>query len=382
MKGRIGCFLLLVLQLVVPALAEGTTRFVIHHRFGIPEDPLGLFESPLAPALDIQSALDLSDSGDTVLVAGVASAAFLSGGGTYDEGIHIPKGVALLGGWDYLKAVNGEASRYVKYDSLWTFIFPPANTRACHIDYDSTFSEIDSTWSYSGPDQSTLVRGLIFRSAVTNVNDGAGIMARYGSPTIEHNLFVNNQANAARGAAIFVGFGSPDITHNTFAFCRTSSGTGVVHIAGGNPEVRDNIFYNTGLGNGIACSDSAEVDTIQFNIFFRNGGRNFLGCVADETNFIEVDPVFCNSLSDDYRLFLESAFKDAASDGEAIGAWGVGCRAGSKYVSAAAGGNVFPYDTPENAALTIGDAMAIANAGDTIKVAIGMWSILPRSAPW
>lgn len=373
MKGRIGCCLLLALLLVAPALAEGTTRFVVNTKFQIPEDPAGLFESPLTPAVNIQDALDISVSGDTVLVAGIPSASFLSTGGSYDETIHIPIGVVLLGGWDFQMATSGGDTRVFQYDSLWTFIIPPSDSRACSFDYDSTFNAIESLWEYSVPDASTEFGGFIIRSAVTNVNDGAGIMLRYGSPVIRNNVFVNNQTNAARGAAIFVGFGSPLIAHNTFGFCRSSTGSGVVHISGGSPEVRDNIFYNTSLGVGIACVDSADVDTVRYNIFYRNGGRDTLGCLADETNFFEQDPVFCDPVENRYTLFSESPYTDAASDGAAIGAWGIGCRASSKYVSISGGGDVFPYDTPANAALTVEDALAIASAGDSIKIAVGYY---------
>ncbi len=380
MKRRTGRALILTALLALPAIAEGTTRFVIHARFSVPEDPAGEYDSPLTPANTIQKALDVSVPGDTVLVAGVAFEDFLSSGGSYNEGISIPKGIVLLGGWDQAEAIGGGDQRAIQYDSLWTYILPPPDTRGCRFEYDSTIARIDTltidtvttldtVWAWSGPDSGTVLRGFMIRSAVTNLSDGAGAFVRFGSPRIDHNLFVNNQTNAARGAGIFVGNGSPRISHNTFAFCRTSPGSGVVHIAGGSPRVIDNIFYNTGLGTAIACTDSSALSPISYNLFYLNGGRDTLGCPADTTNTFERDPVFCDVVQDDYRMFVESEFAAGASDGGGFGAWGIGCRAGVKYVSAELPGDVFPYDTPENAARTIGAALSAARPGDTVLVA-------------
>ncbi len=381
MNGRNGFLLLSFLTLLAaPISVEGSTRYVVHNSYGIPEDPGGAYLSPLTPAHSIQAALDVAETGDTVLVSGIDFNDFESFGFRFDETIRIPQGVSVLGGWDADVAVGGGGNQF-DIDSLWTVITRPINEQAVIFDYDSTIVQVettivdidttfDTTYAFSGPDESTLFRGFYLREIIANQSDGAGVFVRAGSPRIERNIFFNCQSGGARGAALFVGEGSPTIVHNTFAFCRASPEAGILHVESGNPLIRDNIFRKTSAGFAIYCGDSQGGD-VTYNVFSDNGeGRDFFGCEPDSiTNLFDTAPVFCGE-PNDYRLFIESPIRDAASDGTAIGAWEVGCRAGTKYVSVS-GGDVFPFSVPANAARTIEEAVNIAAPGDTIRVASG-----------
>ncbi|NNE09668.1 MAG: hypothetical protein HKN20_13995, partial [Gemmatimonadetes bacterium] len=340
------------------------------------------YDTPFTASHEIQAVLDLSTSGDTVLVAGITVEEFLLAGTSFQEGITIPQGVVLLGGWDLTRALAATDPRYFDEDSLWSVISPP-DGRAVTFAYDSTIasfdtltidtvSVIDTTWSFTGPGLDTRFEGMIVRDAIANLDNGAGIYVRAGSPTILNNVFINCQSNAARGGCIFIGNGSPVIANNTIAFCRSQSGSGVLHVAGGAPTIRDNIFYTTTLGFGVACSDSGAA-VVSNNAFFLNNGNDLSGCVPTGSNLFGIDPVFCDPAQGNYTIFAESQLANAATDGGVLGARGIGCRARIKYVSVA-GGDRFPYNTPSGAAKTLEQAVEQALDGDTIRVGQGVYT--------
>ncbi len=381
MKSRHNLSLLAAaLLLSLPALVQGATRFAAPATFGTANT--APYDTPFTASYELQAVLDLSASGDTVLVAGVTISDFQQFGTSFQEGITIPEGVVLIGGWDLTRALAATDPRYFDEDSLWSVI-SPLDGRAVTFAYDSTIasfdtltidtvSVIDTTWSFTGPGLDTRFERMIVRDAIANLDDGAGVYVRAGSPTIHRNVFINCQSNAARGGCIFVGNGSPAITNNTIAFCRSQSGSGVLHVAGGAPTVRDNIFYTTTLGFGVACSDSGAAD-VSYNAFYQNNGNDISGCDADNSNLFGVDPVFCGPAQGNYSIFAESQLANAASDGGVLGARGIGCRARIKYVSVA-GGDRFPYNTPSGAAKTLEQAVALALDGDTIRVGQGVYT--------
>lgn len=386
MKGRNACYLILAgLLLCLPLGADGATRYVANTiQFGnVPVPP---YDNPFFASGTVQAALNLSAPGDTVLVAGIPSADFLALGRSYSESIVVPKGVVLLGGWDIAAAFAGFGTnsdqRLFAIDSLWTFL-TPVGGRGVRFAVDSSMVfdtsgiepnlVIDTSWTFHGPDSNTVFSGFAIYGANQTTGDGGGMRIRYGSPTITRNVFINNQS-AGRGGAVFVGSGSPRIEHNTVAFTVSDEEAGAIHVTGGSPTIRNNIFYNTADGYGIACSDGAQSLGISYNVFFENQARDVLGCSADGTNLINTNPVFCNDFDRDYRLFQESPILGAGSEGGTPGAWGVGCRAGTKYVSIQTGSGRFPYDQPDKAATTISAALEITSPGDTIRVASGLYA--------
>lgn len=381
MKRRHNLSLLTVaLLLSVPVLAQGATRYAANIKFGTSNT--APYETPQSAAHDLKAVLDLSTGGDSVIVAGVTKAEFQSFGFSFGQNITIPQGVVLIGGWDFGRADAGTDLRHFDADSLWS-VLSPLEGRAINFAYDSTIvsfdtltidtvSVIDTIYSFTGPGLDTRLEGMIVRDAIANLDDGAGVYIRAGSPTIRGNLFVNCQSNAARGGCIFVGNGSPVITRNTIAFCRSQSGSGVLHIAGGEPTIRDNIFYTTTLGFGVACSDSG-ASNLSYNVFYLNNGNDISGCSADDSNLFDIDPVFCDPAQGNYSIFAESDLVSAASDGGVLGGRGVGCRARTKYVSVS-GGDRFPYNTPSGAARTLAQAIDLAIDGDTIRVGEGVYS--------
>lgn len=374
----LACFLLLV-----PLSSEGAVRYAaLSSQFGT--TPAPPYTNLLTPADRIQDALSSSAPGDTVLVAGIPVEDALEFGWAYVERIRIPRGVVLLGGWDYRAAVAGRPStnqRLFDVDSLWTTIGPLEAGIAVSfvVDsvkvYDTTevggSPVIDSSWVFLGPDSNTVFSGFVIRGSNNTVGEGSAIHIRSGSPTIRRNVLVDSRSTG-RGGAIFLAAGSPLIEHNTIALTLSAPWGGSIQIAGGSPIIRDNILYSTAVGSGISCSDSAGTPVISYNLFFENAAGDLSGCAADTSNLFGMNPVFCGILDGDYRIYQESRIQGLASDGTIPGAWGIGCRAGTKYVSA--GGNeVYPYDTPARASRSLDSVFAIANPKDTIRVAVGTY---------
>ncbi|MFH1277394.1 MAG: right-handed parallel beta-helix repeat-containing protein [Candidatus Eisenbacteria bacterium] len=385
MKGRNAFFLILAgLLLIPPCGAEGATRYVANTtQFGnVPVPP---YDNPFFAAGTVQGALDLSVPGDTVLVAGIPFRAFLTTGRSYPGSATIPKGVVLLGGWDIAAAFAGFGAsvdqRLFAPDSLWTFLTPAGNLGVeFEVDsfmvFDTTGTDpdlvIDTAWVLSGPDSNTVFSGFAVLGTNRTTGDGGGVTIRVGSPTITHNVLVDNKT-VGRGGAVFVGGGSPRIEHNTVAFTVSDQEAGAIHVAGGSPTIRNNIIYAIADGYGISCDGAADSPLIAYNVFFDNGGNDIVGCSGDGTNLFATNPVFCNDVDQDYRIFLESPILGAGANGETPGAWGIGCRAGTKYVSIQTGRDVFPYDEPNKAATSIADVLTITSPGDTIRVASGTY---------
>ncbi|MBN1825301.1 MAG: right-handed parallel beta-helix repeat-containing protein [Candidatus Eisenbacteria bacterium] len=395
MNGRNALSILLVgLLLAIPGWAGATTRYVVMQPIqtdlaataGI--TPFPPYDFILYAATDIQDALDYCAYGDTVLIAG-AQPEDTFNGYLHSESIVIPNGVVVLGGWDVNAAIMGLGSmpavdqRIFAEDSLWTIIIPAIGSDdpvvRFAVDstevYDTTTvgeeEVIDSSWVHTGVDSTTVLRGLFISDGNTEI-DGAGILLPIGSPRITRNVF-SSHTTSERGGAIFIGYGSPRIEHNTFAsnYVGDAAG-GIVHVAGGAPIIRDNIFSgNSGPGYAVACSDSAGAPVLGYNLFYRNNDQDTLACSGDGSNLFGVNPVYCASADNDYRLFRESPIAAASSEGDAIGAWGIGCRATRKYVAATGATGILPYNEPDRAALTLSAALDVSYPGDTILVTIG-----------
>ncbi|MFH1680353.1 MAG: right-handed parallel beta-helix repeat-containing protein [Candidatus Eisenbacteria bacterium] len=381
-RNRFG-FFLAGLMLLVPLSSESAVRYVaLASYFGT--NPAAPYTDLLRPANLIQDALGVAQAGDTVLVAGIPAERVIESGWSYVERIRIPRGVVLLGGWDYRAAAAGSPSvnqRVFAVDSLWTTIAPLEAGVAVAFRVDSTkvydttdvggSPVIDSSWVLIGPDSATVFSGFVVRGSNNTTGEGSALFLRSGSPSIRYNLIVDSRATG-RGGAIFLGNGSPRVEHNTIALTLSAPWGGSIHIAGGSPIIRDNIIYSTAVGFGIACSDSAGAPVVSHNIFFENVGSDINGCAAGGVNYFGRNPVFCDILNADYRIYQESPIQGLASDGSIPGAWGIGCRAGTKYVSAS-GNEVFPYDRPARAARSLDSVLAIASRGDTIRLSTGTY---------
>ncbi len=89
---------------------------------------------------------------------------------------------------------------------------------------------------------------------------------------------------------------------------------------------RSILAFNTNPGPAISCQDPANVSVTCTNLFDNTGG-DWVGCVAgigDSSGNLHVDPLFCDTTTNDYTLEDTSPLLSAPGCG-LIGARGAGC---------------------------------------------------------
>jgi hypothetical protein len=217
--------LLLSLLLSIPALPAGARGGILH----VPADQ---------PT--IQSGIDSSSDGDTVLVAP----------GTYYENINFHgKKIVLAGRYlltrDYADIINTviDGSQPVDPDTASCVLF------------------------IGGEDSTTVLEGFTLTGGLGTVwqdihndnyyREGGGILCEFSAPVIRNNLIIDNDASGPGG---------------------TSAGGGGIRVGDANPTIVGNVIaYNTGkYGGGIVLNYTGA--KIFNNIIYRNsGGADFGG---------------------------------------------------------------------------------------------------------
>src|SRR5262245_28277820 len=171
---------------------------------------------PSADQPTIQSAIDVADFGDTVLVAP----------GTYHEKINFG-GKAIT--------VRSESGPEV------TII-------------DGGFA--DSVVSFtSGEGRDSTLNGFTVQNGDGEFNSGftgGGVLVKRSSPTITNNLITNN--HACDGGGIGIAFGSPLIQRNTITSnsndtCSGGGGGGISIFGDSSVEILDNLISDNGRGS-------------------------------------------------------------------------------------------------------------------------------------
>ena len=140
--------------------------------------------------------------------------------------------------------------------------------------------------------------------------------------TVEGCLFVHNSALAA--GAILIQGSSATIRNNTF-FANTSGagdGATVNFYTGSECVFENNIVSTDQAGYGVRLLNNPVHGC---NIFFENAAGAVLdGSLND--NELEIDPLFCADLEDDFNVCADSpALPENNDDCDLIGAYGSGC---------------------------------------------------------
>jgi len=257
------------------------------------------------PFATIQHGIDAASGPDTVLVAA----------GTYVENIIWPEtnGIKLIGTGHQDCVIEGE-------------------------DGQSSVVSIGIDFSYSIIDTFTLISGF----QITNgfgIGDsgsgrrGGGIYLVGSSPKIMNTYITQNQAH--RGAGIYLVVSNPVIENTAIVNNSTTSGWGGgIHNEGGMPSLKNvNI-----TGNSAGVGGAVEGDAIMVNCIIRdNGSPQFwdLGLIQatysniegghDGEGNIDVDPLFCSIIDEDFSLAENSPCVGTGYNGENMGAFGIGC---------------------------------------------------------
>jgi parallel beta-helix repeat protein len=259
--------------------------------------------------------------------------------GTYDEGIYINKGIALIGiGTPTIDPpLDGNVVTFdgdgADNGTIFGFRITGATNGSgiyCRNGADPFITNNTITGNYYYGIRCDYSSPTITNNTITG-NSYIGIYCHYSSPTINHNTISGNG-----NIGIYCHYSSPTINHNTISgngnigiYCDSSSPTITNNTISGNsqhgiscnssssPKIYNNIItengttseddwgiYNDGSGNPI----------INYNCVFGNGlgsSNNYFGCSAG-TNDIQEDPQFIGG--GDYHLGSISPCIDAGTN--------------------------------------------------------------------
>jgi len=293
------------------------------------------FPGPLSAAGTIQAAIDRSQPGDTVRVAG----------GQCRENVSISDQIVLQGGWSTNFATqNASLNR--------TTIMPLTQGTTLRVE-PLPGIEIDT---------SSVVDGFFIESGDAGLDNGGGILCVDASPKITNNVIRRNSTQnfgggicsirskdqvirgntisenrAAHGGGIYLGdCEAPIVTQNTLSNNRADVRGAGIRMAqhSGAARIHDNTLSgNRGEGISFAGEDRAPDGTQgpseiynniislssraglehypspageplpkqDHNLHWGNGGGNFVETAAGEGDLF-LDPLFCNVDSSNFRL--------------------------------------------------------------------------------
>jgi parallel beta-helix repeat protein len=160
---------------------------------------------------------------------------------------------------------------------------------------------------------------------------GGGINLGNSNATISHNVLTKNQVLYEGGALSLWVCSNPVIVSNTFVSNTAGYGGGAMFICNSSPTIdKCLVAFNNGSG-AITCATGcppSSPDLFCTNVFGNTGG-DWVGCIAGQAGIngnLSLDPLFCDTASSDYSLFVLSPCAPANNScGVLIGALDVGC---------------------------------------------------------
>ncbi len=203
----------------------------------------------------IQSAVDASSGGDTILVAH----------GTYNEAVRIQQGLTLLGGWnnEFTVRDTDQWTTTVDGEGLESACFQCRGQEGDHVTID----------------------GFTLRNAWFDIGNGGGVLVMGKlSSTITNNRFYNNYARFHGGGVCLMHGASGEIRNNLFdGNSAVFHGGGIGMIDNAVAEITGNIFRNNLVvfdsGGGIAMLKFSK-GVIRGNTFVENKAMMRGGAVS------------------------------------------------------------------------------------------------------
>ncbi len=161
-------------------------------------------------------------------------------------------------------------------------------------------------------------------------NDGGAVRA-YG-PTacdiyIDHCLFVDNSSDD-KGGSIRVEDCTGVISSCTIFGGASSTESGAINCSGDMAPLIEKCIVSSGVGYGIDASNVAAVPLILFCDVYGMSSGAYADPIPDLTGYygnISVDPLFCDTMANDFHLYELSPCATGGPSGAYIGAFDVGC---------------------------------------------------------
>jgi len=274
----------------------------------------------------IQSAIDASSSGDTVLVSA----------GTYLENINFNgKNIAVIGEDRENTIIDGgQNGSVVTFDSI-------EGTASALSNFTITGGNAyDGGGIYCSSSAPTIKDNII----TGNVSEtyGGGISCNYSSPIIMNNTITSNSAIYGGGIS-FDRYTSSVIKGNNIHGNSAEEGGGIGCFTFSSPTITNNTIVGNSAstnGGGIYCyyvsapnvtntiiwDNTASTDP-NISVYFSDPYFNYcdvMGSWEGEGN-IDADPLFCDAENGDFTVQSDSPVLGAGQDGTDMGAYGVGC---------------------------------------------------------
>ena len=274
----------------------------------------------------IQSAIDASSSGDTVLVSA----------GTYFENINFNgKNIAVIGEDRENTIIDGgQNGSVVTFDSI-------EGTASALSNFTITGGNAyDGGGIYCSSSAPTIKDNII----TGNVSDtyGGGISCNYSSPIIMNNTITSNSAIYGGGIS-FDRYTSSVIKGNNINGNSAEEGGGIGCFTFSSPTITNNTIAGNSAstnGGGIYCyyiSSPSVTNTIiwdntaptdpNISVYFSDPFFNYSDIEGgwEGDGNIDADPLFCDPENGDLTVQSDSPVLGAGQDGADMGAYGVGC---------------------------------------------------------
>ncbi|MDP3025475.1 MAG: dockerin type I repeat-containing protein [candidate division Zixibacteria bacterium] len=142
------------------------------------------------------------------------------------------------------------------------------------------------------------------------------------SGTFSHNLLIENRASSVATIGCYAN-SSPLIVNNTLDRNYSATLGSIACNISSSPQIKNTIIANELACYGIYAMNSS-FPTITYCDVWNNALGDYYGCTPG-AGCISADPIFCDTASDNYYLFLHSPCLGTGEGGVNIGAFGVGC---------------------------------------------------------
>ncbi|MBU8934268.1 MAG: right-handed parallel beta-helix repeat-containing protein [candidate division Zixibacteria bacterium] len=160
---------------------------------------------------------------------------------------------------------------------------------------------------------------------------GGAISLSNSNATISYNVMARNQV-LYEGGALNLWNSSTGIVSNTIVSNTAGLGGGAMFICNSSPTIdKCLVAFNSGMAGAITCAMGCPPSSPNLSCtnVFGNVGGDWVGCIASQASIngnFSLDPIFCDTASNDFSLFMSSPCTPAYSScGELIGALDVGC---------------------------------------------------------